>query len=87
MTYEAPPRLGYVLDEETDSIYLMVLPDGDPQVLRGTASAIWRAAISGADPVAAMVEAFPDDPADLVRAQTTEFIDRMIASGYLRETI
>ncbi|MDO4784595.1 MAG: PqqD family protein [Propionibacteriaceae bacterium] len=85
MSYQVPPRLGYVVDEESGSVYLMALPDGDPQVLSGTAGAIWRAAVSGADPVAAMVEAFPDEPRGLVRAQTTEFIGQLIAAGYLAE--
>ncbi|MDO4718452.1 MAG: hypothetical protein Q4B08_12935 [Propionibacteriaceae bacterium] len=85
MTYSVPPHLGHVIDEEADRVYLMVLPDGDPQVLQGTAYAIWCAAISGTDPVAAVTEAFPDEPYDLVSTQTIEFIDQLIAAGYLTE--
>lgn len=87
MRYETPHRLGYVIDESASTVYLMLLPDGDPQILTGTAYSIWRAAASGADPVTAMIETFADDAAEVVRSETTAFLDRLVASGYLREKV
>ena len=86
MTYVIPDLLGYVLDDDKAEpvLHLMVLPDGRPVTLRGTAATIWALAIAGDDVVGGLA-AMVGRPAAEIAAETEAFLADLVGQGLLGE--
>ena len=90
MSYRVPARVGHVVREaasgdQSDSVYLMRLPDGEPLLLEGTAALIWLLAADGDDNVEQTVASvLLDAPADTVGI-TRDYLSQLVAQGLLEK--
>lgn len=86
MKYAVPNDVAWVTDEydqdEIPAVYLMVLPDGEPLVLTGTAALIWILAAEGEDVAPALRAVITDPPPDLEET-TTRYLADLVARHLL----
>lgn len=79
MAHRVPPRVAHVVPDgepdPPDSVFVMVLPDGDPVVLHGSAAWIWLLAAEGEEDVAGAIA----DLAGLARADVVVDVEHFIA--------
>lgn len=85
MTHRIPERLAWVATEGESEpvVYLLVLPDGDPRVLHGSAAAIWLVAADGEADVPGAVAELTGAPLEEVRGPTEEYLRTLVADGLL----
>ncbi len=87
MKYSIPTRLGHVIrDDREDAgpvIFLLLLPDGDPFVLRGSAALIWLAAADGEVDVAGAVARSVGSPRADVVDDVDNYLDELVTRGLL----
>lgn len=84
-TWTVGDDVGWVSDETTDTVYVALLPLSPPLVLEGTARLIWLAAVEGhtlSDVVSIVATASGVDH-DIVREDTTTFLDDLVSRGLL----
>jgi hypothetical protein len=85
--YRVPSRVAQVLVGEDPAIpevvYLMLLPDGEPAVLRDSAAVIWSVAATGEDDVSAAVAARVDVPLVRVAPDVERFLDELVSLGLI----
>ena len=91
MRYMVPPRVGHVVEEPdaqhpTPRVFLMQLPDGEPQLLSGTAALIWVLAAEGEDDVAQALADLLGEPVATVAQATRSYLDTLVAQGLLTKS-
>lgn len=85
MRHVIPDHLGYLLDEDAGAeavLHLMVLPDGRPVTLRGTAATIWALALE-TDDVVGELAAMVGRARDEIAAETEDFLADLVLQGFL----
>ena len=90
MRYAIPRTIAYVTDNELepedDRVYLVVLPDGRPVILDGSAAIIWRSAADGVADVPADVADLSGQDVEEIRPQVEGFLAEAVAHGLLDVT-
>jgi len=85
--YRVPARVAHVLVDgdpvPAETVYLMVLPDGEPAVLRDSAAVIWSAASTGEDDVSSAVAAMVGLPLAEVAPDVERFLDELVSLGLI----
>lgn len=83
MSVSVHPHCAWVLDEQTDTIYVLRLPGSTPLALEGVAALIFGDIADGRDPVAEAITRWPEG-GDAVAASTEEFVASLIAAGLVQ---
>lgn len=87
MSHRIPHRLGWTIvppqGDEPVAAYLLAMPDGDPQALRGTAALIWTLAAEGETDVAASLADLLEVGVDDVRADVDAYLDTLVEQRLL----
>ena len=86
MSHTIPANVGFVLDEDAGAeavLHLMVLPDGRPGTLRGTAATMWALALE-TDDVVGELAAMVGRPRDDIAAETDAFVSDLVLQGFLQ---
>lgn len=88
MSYRVPARLAWIASEGRPGesgplVYLLQLPDGEPQVLHGSAALIWIVAAEGDADVPCGVAELTGAPVDEVRDPTEDYLRRLVTDGLL----
>ena len=86
MSHTIPANVGFVLDEDAGAeavLHLMVLPDGRPVTLRGTAATIWALALE-TDDVVGELAAMVGRPRADIAAETDAFVSDLVLQGFLQ---
>ncbi len=85
--YRVPSRVAQVLVGEDPAtpevVYLMLLPDGEPAVLRDSAAVVWSVAATGEDDVSAAVAARVEVPLARVAPDVERFLDELVSLGLI----
>lgn len=89
MTWRRPTRVGFDIVPGTDTdpvtVYLLHLPDGEPQALRGSAALIWILAADGEPDVADALASLLGVARDDIAADVDAYLDVLVAQGWLEE--
>lgn len=85
--YQVPPDVAYIIIEPSESravrVFLLRMPDGDPQTLVGISALIWIFAMEGAVDVAAAVAAAVSEPIDQIGPTIDAFLADLVNLGML----
>lgn len=86
MTYRVPRNLAHVVDDGTPElpiVYLMQLPDGEPQVLTGSGGLIWALAADGEVDVPSEVAVAVGRPVEEILEVVSVFLGELVGRGLL----
>lgn len=87
MSYARPARLAYVegdpADDDKERVYLLLLPDGRPVLLEGSAAVIWLTAAQGADDVGGAVAGRFGVPREKIEDEVISYLTVLCAQGLL----
>lgn len=87
--YRIPKRLAYVVPDgepdPPDVVFLMLVPDGTPQVLQDSAAWIWLLAAEGEPDVVEAVAHLVGRGAQEVAADVEVFLAELVSQGLLEE--
>lgn len=77
---------GILMQEQEGDAFLLHTATGRYFSLNRTGVTVWRALESGADPVEALGERWPDVPVDVRRRDAEALIDRLLNAGLVTAT-
>ena len=87
--YRIPDRVAHVVPDGEpdvpDTVFLMRLPDGSPQLLRDSAAWVWVLAADGERDVPAAVARLLDLTREEVAADCEVFLAALVSRGLLEE--
>lgn len=87
MAYRVPPRVAHVVPDgepdPPDSVFVMVVPDGLPVVLHGSAAWIWLCAAEGETDVAEAIADLAGISRADVAVDVEHFLDELVSRGLL----
>lgn len=86
MSYRVRPGTPYITDDATGTLYALTTRPLEVQVIDESGARIWAAILGGDDPAETMTALFADADPEAVRAQTSEFVDELVALGLVEET-
>ena len=82
-TYRIPSRVAHDVSEGDASVYLMVLPDGPPLVLRATGAWIWLLAAEGVEDIVGEIARGTSSDPKAIRSEIDTFLDSLVQDGLL----
>lgn len=74
-----------IVHEEDGDAFLLHVATGRYYGLNRSGLIVWNAILSGDDPGDALTKRWPDRPADLLRSDADQLIDRLLEAELVRE--